>query len=164
MNIANITMDWLLARVIERDGCLVWKGYCGTDGKTPKASIDSVNRRVRVVVWEMAHKRKLPSHMYVGTTCHVDNCCRPEHLVGRHQNADRVYTKLPVAHKAKIARTKRANSKIPDVAVLALRTGEITDAQAVQLYGMSSSNAYLLRVGKSRRDYTGPFAQLLEAR
>ena len=155
-----ITMEWLKTRVQEMDECWIWSGYCGTTGNRPKARMNNQGFLVRKAVWEMVHDRKFPSNKQTGARCTNQICCHPDHVIPEKLNASKIPAPLSTIHRARVAATKRAKSKVPEHAVLALRAGTLSDTQAAAMYGTTRNNAYLIRTGQSRRDYSNPYAQL----
>lgn len=155
-----ITMEWLEARVVEQDGCWIWTGFCTEEGERPKATRNGKTILVRKAVWEMAHGRKFRRDRETGSTCSNKRCCHPKHIKAARFNATKATGPLSQVQRSRISATKRAQSKLPDVAAAALRTGELTDAQAADQYGVSKSLAFLIRSGRSRLDYANPFFQL----
>ncbi len=160
MKIEEITLDWLLERVIERDGCWMWAGHIGGNGKVPQVRIDYKLHSVNRIVWSLAHGRDVPKGLRVGTSCEVDGCVHPDHLVARKVGVLLKGVPLTTDRKMKIAIARRAQSELTLDDVRAIRMDPRPGIELVEEYGAHHSAICRIRRGESWRDYSNPFAGL----
>jgi hypothetical protein len=160
MRVDEITLDWLYARTIERDGCLIWAGCYGRNGTQPQATIDSKPRPVGRVIWELVHGRPVPTGCRVGPVCEVPGCVHPEHLLARKPGAVARGRPLPIAHRINIAEAKRATSKLAQEAVREIRSSDESGPVLAAAHGIDLTYVHMIKRGEVRRDYGGHFAGL----
>lgn len=157
----EITVDWLLARVVERDGCLIWTGQADNGGRDPRSSIDGVKFYVRRAIWSAMHDgRQPPKGSHIGVTCNQHCCVDPAHVSGRSASAALKGRAKSIAHRAKIAATKRAQSDLKQEKVAEILLSPLKGEDEAARHGISKSMVNLIRAGKQRRDYSSPFAML----
>lgn len=160
MKIEDITLDWLMARVIERDGCLIWAGHIGGKGKVPQVRIDYKLHSANRVVWEFANGREVPDGCRVGTTCGNDGCLHPDHLKARKVGTLLKGKPLALERKMRIAMAKRATAKLTADDVQAIRNDPRPAIELVQEFKAHHSAICRIRRGELWRDYSNPFAGL----
>lgn len=160
MKVEDITLDWLQARVIERDGHWIWAGHIGGKGKVPQVRVDKVLHSVNRLIWEISHDRKVPKGMRVGPSCGNDGCVHPDCLISRKPAVLLKGRKMPIATRIRIAKSKRANSSLTQEDVQRMRVDERSaDVVAAEL-GVHMSYVCRIRAGGARRDLNNPFAGL----
>jgi hypothetical protein len=97
--------------------------------------------------------------------CDNPRCVNPDHM--------RLVTRKTVVRKmvesggmsestrhAKIAKTKRAKSKLSDGDVEQIRNSDLRADELAAQYGVSAAYIYMLRRNQFRRNYSNPFAGL----
>lgn len=160
MKIEDISLDWFLARVIERDGCLIWAGHISGGGKVPQVRIDYRLHSVNRVIWELTHNRKVPSGLRVGASCGFDGCVHPDHLAARKVGVLTRGIPMTSERKMRIAMARRASSSRTQADANAIRLDPRPAIQLVQEYGIHHSQICRIRRGEAWRDYSNPFAGL----
>jgi hypothetical protein len=158
MKPSEITLDWLYARVVERDGCLIWIKHIGDGG--PQANIDYKCRSVRREIWSLVHDRKIPSNQRIGVSCGNPACVHPDHLIARKPAATLAGRPISVTHRRHIAEARRAESKFSDDVIHEIRMSDMPAPQAAEHYGMDQSYVHYIRKNENRIDYRSPFAGL----
>lgn len=107
-----ITADWLLERVkpVRGSVCLVWCGYMGHDGKTPKARPPGADRpyRVRVLVWAAMAGRWPGRNEFIRCSCDTPGCVAPECIYRQYRKDVLAGRTLPLDHRMRIALGQRA--------------------------------------------------------
>jgi hypothetical protein len=160
MKVEDITLDWFLDRVFERDGCLIWAGHISGEGKVPQVRIDyrlwSVNR----LVWQLAHGRDVPKGLRVGASCHVDGCVHPDHLVARKVGVTLKGVPLATDRKMKIAIARRAQSVLTEEDARAIRLDPRPATELVNDFPVHHSALCRIRRGDMWYDYSNPFTGL----
>jgi hypothetical protein len=160
-SLPDITVDWLMARVVQRDECLIWKGEAANAGRDPRGVIDNQRFYVRRAVWKaMSDGREPPKQLRIGVSCDQACCVEPSHLIGRSQSVAASVGPMPLAQRAKIAAGKRAKSKLGQEQVQEILASELPGRAEAKRHGISKDMVNLIRAGKLRRDYTNPFLQL----
>lgn len=158
--IEGITLDWIHARVIEEDGCLLWNGACGQNGRLPQARIGTIAMGMRRVVWQLAHERPIPDNRRISMSCGNDKCIHPDHVRARVINSGFKGVKKSHLHKAKIARGRRAGSAWSDADIAAIKASTEPVADIAAANSMDVSYVHYIRQGKARKDFSNPFIQL----
>lgn len=159
-DIPEITVDWLLARVVERDGCLIWKGEASNNGKDPRGVLNNQRFYVRRAVWKAMQGREPPADWCYVARCEVPGCVDPAHVTARTRSQALKGIPKSLAHRAKIAATKRAASGLPQEKVQEILASPRSGSQEGALHGISKDMVNKIRAGQIRRDYSGPFSQL----
>lgn len=162
MTLGEITLDWLLARVIERDGCLIWAGHIGGGGKVPQVRIDYKLHSVNRVVWELAHGRAVPEGKRVGVSCDNPGCVHPDHLVARKVGVLVKGIPLTTERKMRIAIARRAQSDLTPQDIQAIRSDPRPAIELVDEFKAHHSAICRIRRGDMWKDYTNPFAGLAQ--
>lgn len=161
MKIEDITLDWLMARVIERDGCLIWNGgYGGKNIDHPQIFVNGSHESARRVMWELTNDRKMPKGHRAKSTCTEKGCIHPDHITKAKHGSELIGVNTGMIHRIGVAMTKRKVSRFSDETIARIRQGEITHKQAIEDHGMSHKYFYDIRNGIVRRDYSSPFAGL----
>lgn len=161
--VENITLDWIHARVIDQDGCMVWNGACGKQGTIPQARIGGVAMTMRRVIWQLTHEREIQSDRRISPACGNPKCLHPDHLKARPVNAVFRGKKKTLVHRANIAKGKRASSRWDDETIRRVAASVGPLDQVAQELGMDRSYVSLIRRNKARIDFTNPYAQLMGA-
>lgn len=163
-SIHEITLDWIHARVVEQDGCLIWTGACGGSHGLPQVSVNGTVVAVRRVMWELVHERAVPAGRRVSPSCGNSKCIHPDHVRALPANQVLRGTKRTTVTKAKIARGHRARSAWNDAAIREVASGTGLVEVVAAEYGMTPSYVSKIRLNKRRIDFTNPYLQLLEAK
>jgi hypothetical protein len=156
----NVTAEWLLERVIQKDGCLVWKHECCNGGRDPRGSINKQRFYVRRAVWKAFTGKAPRAGWDLGVSCGTPGCCEPAHLVHRPKSESRAKGPKPLLTKVRIAEAKRRNSDLEQSAVDEIRSSRLSAAKEAAARGLHKSTVILIRANKIRRDYRSPFHQL----
>ncbi|MGE4243685.1 hypothetical protein [Ramlibacter sp.] len=162
----EITAQWLLARTRPTEyGCLIWTGYTVNKGRDPRATLNGKNLNVRRAIWSVMHDGRDPGSLFVGVSCATPACVEPSCLVARPRSVAFVvggYVKT-LAHRAKIAETKRAKSKVPQSAIAEIINSDLSGPKEAERRGISKDMINRIRAGQYRIDYTNPYLQLQES-
>lgn len=156
----EISLEWLHARVVERDGCFDWQGYGGRDGVGPQARIGGRCVSVRRALWETVHGERAPRSMLAGVSCGNPDCVHPDHVVMRPRRALLEGIRRPVLQRAKTAAVKRAESRWSQDVIDEIRGGDELARVVAARHGMHPSYVHYIRSGKSRKDFANPYLQL----
>jgi len=159
-SIDEITLDWVFARVVEQDGCLVWKDKCAKTTAGPNARIGGTLMSMRRVIWVLSRERAIPKKRRTVTSCGNPKCVHPDHLQALLNNETRRGIKPSINHRARIAQAKRANSTWTDEQIREVAESVGSVRQVAAQYGMSSAYVSNIRRNKSRVDFTNPYLQL----
>lgn len=157
MKIEEITLDWLTSRVIERDGCFIWAGHIGGNGKVPQVRIDYKLHSANRLIWMLAHGKDVPKGLRVGPSCGVDGCVHPDHLVARKVGVLLKGIPLSKDRKMKIAIKRRTQSSLTEDDVREIRLDPRPAIELVSEYGAHHSAICRIRRGEMWRDYRNPF-------
>jgi hypothetical protein len=156
-----ITADWLLARVVEREGCLIWQLEAANNGKDPRGTIDKQRFYVRRAIWSAMHDGRQPrSDRQLGITCGCDLCVEPAHIIARTKSEALTGRVMPMLQRARIAETKRKKSNLRQEAIPGILASPLSGAAEAELHGISKDMVNKIRAGIFRRDYNSPFAGL----
>lgn len=162
-------MKELIERVrrhIEEIGdCWEWTGATQANAPTPtmnyKGRVGSV-RRFLAEAQGKSIKGKL-----VTCKCRNELCVNPDHLlvVTRKRlqemvSKERKYTSNPVRMK-KLADKARENSKLTSELAAEVRDADGTQREIAARFGISQATVSVIKRGKTWRDYTNPFTQLI---
>lgn len=158
--VPEITADWLMARVIEDEGCLIWRGEAANNGKDPRGVLDNQRFYVRRAVWKAMNGREPPEDWYFAVTCDRPCCVDPAHVFGRTRSKALKGRVMPLAQRANIAAAKRAASDLPQERVIEILTSPLSGAKEAERHGISKDMVNKIRAGQARRDYNNPFLQL----
>lgn len=163
-SISEITLDWVYARVVEQDGCLIWKDKCAKTTAGPNARIGGKLMSMRRVIWVLSREKQILKKRRVVTSCGNPKCLHPDHLQALFNNEIRRGIKPSINHRARVAQAMRAKSAWSDdqIREVAQSVGSVR-AVAAQ-YGMSKAYVSNIRRNKARVDFTNPYLQLLEAK
>ncbi len=161
----EITPEWLEARVIEQDGCWLWKGVI-TEAGQPQVSMRTPDGRktvlVRRLVWALVHPDCKPgANLWAYAGCENERCVHPDHVRLRSRSsAMKKAVRSPVAN-AKMAATKRAKSKLSqDVIRNDVLASEESNVAVAARLGCHHSHIAKIRNGELRREYNSPLAGL----
>lgn len=156
----EITIDWLQARVIERDGCLVWNLSCAGGTNNPQANIGGTMVKVRRLIWELSRGKKIPSKVEIRSECEHDKCVHPDHLVASKRGAALKGKEKTMLQRIKIANSMRKRSAYKEELIEQIRSEYTTHAEASRKTGISESHVRGIRNNLYRCDYSNPFAGL----
>ncbi len=156
---AELTLDRLMAHVVEDHGHLIWVGFA-TKGKHPQIHIGGKVQPVRRVVYEAVHG-PIKSGLQVGTACEHELCVHPDCLRARRKSQANDRTPLTAARKAQIAMSRRRNSKLSIEVVREIRAstepGNVIEAR----HGLKKGYASRIRTNRCWVDHSNPFAGLM---
>jgi len=162
-------MDELIERVrlhIDEIGdCWEWNGATQSNSPTPainwKRKVQPVRR---LLASEMG---KQITGKFVTCKCRNELCVNPDHLLivtrKRLQEMlakERNYQVSPVRMK-KLADKARLTSKLTVELAAEIREAEGTQRAIAARYGVTQSTVSVIKRGKTWRDYSNPFAQLI---
>lgn len=156
----DITLDWLQARVIERDGCWLWTGAKSKDGYNPKCKMDGKTVFVRRMLYELIKGKPVPSGFDSGVSCNCKLCVHPEHLTAKRRGKELKGKTRPAHIVMKMSMSMRAKSKIPEETIKEIMQCNESLRKAEKKYGISMSYIGALRRGEWRRDFSNPFTGL----
>lgn len=168
-----MTLDDIKARCTECPDCggmWLWPLKNSSSGPELNHKVDGkwVKTKVRRLVWQLKNPgQTLPDgrRMVISSRCKNSRCVNPEKVYRTTKTeafkraAARGSWKNPVAH-AKVARSIRARSKLPEEGVQDIVTGEDPPAEAAKKWGVSTAYVYMLRRGLFRQPLANPFAGL----
>jgi hypothetical protein len=157
------TLDRLKAKCDEIGDCWIWLG--AHDGKGRPVCVHNGKRiSPRRLARQFTEGREIPRQMVTACRCGDNKCISPACSVvvttktAHRMAADRgAYSNA--ARDRRMALTKRAASPYGDEAIEAVRLAESATVAAKET-GMSPSHAKAIRAGRSRKDYSSPFAGL----
>lgn len=158
----EIGLDYLHARCVESEGCLLWNMQMANG---PITNIGRQTWKVRHLVYRLVHPRGPgKSHLPMPTVCGNERCVHPDHLTLVRRNSAVVGARRTLQHCINIAQAKRAKgAKVTLVQVHDIRTcGDTLQVMAAR-YGLSIAVLSRIRSGQSWKDYSNPFSQLIEA-
>lgn len=161
-HIEAIDLDWLYARCSEIDGCLVWK-RSASHGSDPQATLGGRaggTILVRRALWELVNERPFPRNRVARCSCGTDLCVHPDHVIAVKKADLQRGKPLPLSHRAQIAKTKRAQSKLTQANVAYIRRTEGPLEDVANEFGIDPSYVGMIRLGKVRIDYANPFVGL----
>lgn len=162
-------MDELIERVrrhIDEVGdCWEWNGATQSNSPTPAINW---KRKVQPVRRLLASELgKQITGKFVTCKCRNELCVNPDHLlvVTRKRlqemvSKERNYQVSPVRMK-KLADKARRNSKLTVELAAEIREAEGTQRQIAARFGISQATVSVIKRGKTWRDYSNPFAQLI---
>lgn len=156
------TMESLLARTTEEGDCLLWQGYVGNG--VPQVSHGGKVVSVRRLMLEMMGRVVKPTD-FTPARCGCRTCVEPSHIVQRtHQQHAIAMLKAPrneTVRVAKLQAYKRTHSaKLTLEQAREIRSSPETGAALARQYGVDKSLVSMIRLGKSWREMTSPFAGL----
>lgn len=149
-------------RVDADSGCWVWALSYSTNrgAKTPIGYWPAIRKTLSVsrLVWMLTRKcdAEALEGRLVWAGCWNSGCCNPEHLAsGTH--AQRLVLartagrrqECPTRRSATSARVMRAKSHLNEEIIATIRAGNLTNAQIAERYGVSTSQAWKIRTGRS---------------
>lgn len=160
-------IDWIWSRCREDGDCLIWTG-CTDPCGVPKMRLRGDPRgKVRQT------RRTLMEAMGINiagriatTTCGNPRCMAEGHIASyTRQQLQRRSGKVSagnVARSAKLAVLARRRSRLTMDQVREIRAQGLNANQVMALTGLSESAAHCLVAGRTWKDYTSPFAQLMK--
>jgi len=161
------TLDMIRARCTECGDCWEWQRAL-TGGRYPTLRYKGRVINARRAVFEMAGG-KLQPKSFIVTTCGNARCLNPSHLkqVRQRDHMARVAALGAMGgpvRSAKIAAAKRAQSaKITLTDARQIRASDEPVKTLAERYGLSKDRIYRIRRGLAWREYSNPFAGLIQA-
>lgn len=158
-------IDQINARCVDVGDCWEWQGAMQACGSTPVVRINQKTIGVR---------RLLLQHLGVNVRgkvctykCGNPLCVNPEHLeaISRKKLSLRLvketrYT-ASVLRKSKIAEQARRRAKLTSELACEIKQADGTQRSIALRFGVSQATVSCIKRGKTWKDYTNPFAQLL---
>lgn len=157
-SLPDVSMDRILGRTRESGDCLEWAGYA-IEGKFPQIRVDWKCYPVRRLVWQLVHGPAKPEQ-WIGCNCDNPLCVNPDHLVARTRSKALKGARRTVTHKQKIAKTRRAGSKVTMEMVREIRTSGERNIDLANRLGLTQSYVSRIRLGKAWVEYVTPFQGL----
>lgn len=158
--VENITLDWVYARVIDIDGCLVWSGACGNNGKLPQARIGGEAMGMRRVMWVLTHEREIPQNRRISMACQNEKCIHPDHVQANKINAAFKGVKKTLVHRSNIAHARRTGSKWGEDVIRAIKDSDKPVKELALTHGMNASYVHYIQRDRARRNFSNPYLQL----
>ena len=159
--VEGITLDWLYARVRQNGDCLEWTGCCGDGG--PQAQIGGKTMLMRRVLWVLANERPITQDRRISPTCGNHKCVHPDHCRPLKVGVRLKGITRSLTTKAAIARGKRAGSKWTDADIAGIKESEASVLELAAQHSMDQSYVHYILKGRSRRDFSNPYSQLMAA-
>jgi hypothetical protein len=161
------SLDMIRARCTECGDCWEWERAI-SNGRYPTLRYKGRVINARRAVFEMAGG-KLQPKSFVVVTCGNARCLNPDHLKQVTQKAH--LTKVAAlgamggpVRSAKIAAAKRAQTgKITLDDARQIRASDEPVKTLAERYGLSKDRIYRIRRGLAWREYSNPFAGLIQA-
>lgn len=154
---------WLTGRVKEdEDGCWIWQGACANAGRSPRAQIGGKVFYVRRMLHDLMHPQKpLKEGQCPGSTCGKYLCCHPDHSIKSNRSKVQKGRVKSVAHRAAIAKSRRASAKITAEQVREIRQSTGTNEEIAAIYGIDDTYVSQIKRYEVWREYANPFSALL---
>ena len=162
-------MDELIERVrrhIDEVGdCWEWNGATQSTAPTPMINWKRKVQPVRRLLASELGKRI--KGKFVTCKCRNELCVNPDHLLvvtrkrlQKMLSKERNYTSNPVRNK-KLAEKARLNCKLSVELAAEVREADGTQRAIAARFGISQATVSVIKRGKTWRDYSNPFAQLI---
>lgn len=145
---------------VETNECLVWN-LQAQKGR-PVATIAQQAVQMRNVVWELVNERRMPKGFYAGPSCENSLCLHPDHLEKRSRNDNRIGVKRSAITKHRISIAASANSDLSQQDVETIRATSGKLSVIGNQWGISKSRVSRIWRNEARRDYSNPYAQLMQ--
>jgi len=162
-------MDRINANAHDDGGCLIWDGAMGSAGKTPVISMDGKVQNIRRALAIEAGINVLG--MNASNTCNERRCVCPNHIKMmtrselQNRSADELRGSIHNTLRGrKIAEARRPTTKHTMELAVAIRQAEGSQRAIAKQFGVSHYVVWSIRTGKSWKDYSNPYAQLMGAR
>ena len=158
-------IDRVRKHIEEIGDCWEWTGAMQSHAPTPMINYQRKSQPVRRLL--ALHMGKAITGKFVTCKCRNELCVNPDHLlvVTRKRLQEMVskeskFTSNPVRMR-KLADKARAHSKLNLELVAEIRDADGSQRQIAARYGISQATVSVIKRGKTWRDYTNPFAQLI---
>jgi len=157
-------IDTITKHIVEEGDCWNWTGALQSCGSVPtmhwQGKVGAVRRFVLLDQGVDLAKR-LATY-----TCGNPACVNPEHLAPATRKrvqvrtvAESSYTSDPMRRK-RVSDKARLRSKLTLDQALAIREADGKQDDIAAAYGVSQATVSAIKLGKTWRDYTNPFARL----
>ena len=156
--VADIRLSDLLARTTEVGNCLFWQGY-SDKGLFPRWPITGKPRPARRVVYEAMHG-PLPTRLQVSARCKNPLCVHPDCLYAQTRSNSLKGKRVSRSHAANLAASRRKHSRLTMEMVRAIRSSDLTNKEAGDLYGLHRNYVARIRRNEAWVDFASPFAGL----
>lgn len=158
-----MTLTDILKRTRECGDCLLWTGSFVHDA-APVISVK--NKKLYVKRYMLELEGQNIKGKCVISTCGHDSCVNRKHLlvvtratVIKRTAATGVFATNAV--RARVAAGKRARSKLSQEAAIEIRNSSEPVPVLAAKHGITEAYGYMIRRGQFRRDYSNPFAALI---
>ncbi len=148
----------LRLRCIEDGDCLIWQGAMNERGPSMKVGGKQYSVRQAVIVNRTG--KPFPKGWVATVSCKRKACL--EHVVAMTRAAfnTKLNKQANPMRSRRVASAKRANSRLSQEAVLAIRLDDRPMAVVAAEHGISTAYGYMLRRGEFRKDYGSHFSGL----
>lgn len=143
----------------EEGGCWDWTLHT-VRGVPNWRRHDAKGGRVRVLLWEAIHGVTCTTNDRIHSKCGDPLCVAPDHLVRTTRGALQRGKRASLAKVAAIAQKARARSPLDWDKVRAIRASDETLTVLAARYGVTFHCISLIRLHKSWRELSSPFAGL----
>lgn len=155
----EITLDKIMAHVVEDHGHLIWVGYASA-GRFPQIRIGGKIKPVRRVLYEAVHG-PLKAGLQVGVSCDRELCVHPDCLIARKKSTAQRGQKMTPERRMRIAASTRKKSKITMDVVREIRASDETGTAIEDRLGLSNGYVSLIRRNLRWVDHANPFSGLM---
>ncbi len=158
-----VFLAWLQARVREdAGGCWEWR-LSAKDGSQPQGKYLGNVINVRRQIVEQVTGKPLPRGWVAVERCECKLCVRPGHQIGISRSEAFKGKEFSVLHKAKLAASAQARSKISREVVERIRAEPGTAVAKAQVHGIHVKYVRDILNFKVWKDYSSPFSGLILA-
>lgn len=158
-------IDRVRLHIEEIGDCWEWTGAMQSSAPTPMINYKRKSQPVRRLLAQ--HMGKVITGKLVTCKCRNELCVNPDHLlvVTRKRlqemvSKERKYTSNPVRMR-KLADKARAHGKLTAELAAEIRDADGSQRSIAAQYGVSQSTVSVIKRGRTWRDYSNPFAQLI---
>lgn len=164
----DITLDWLLARVVAEEGDdgrvhLIWQGYIQRGHPKANREREAGPFNVRRAVWKAKTGREPRKDRMIRHNCGVFGCVAPDCVEAVPLGEKNRGRRQTLAALANYAKARRARSHLTEQDVAEIRASEEPRDKVGDRYGISGAMVSLIRSYKAWRDYSSPFLGMVEA-
>lgn len=159
-------IERIQARVVEDGDCWIWQGACQPNSPTPVMRWQGRTQGVRRLVAEA--KGIATANRRITCKCRTELCVHPDHVVAlTHSRMQQLiasehrYQASPLRMK-KLADKARARAKLTFELALQIREAQGNQYDIAEQFGVSQPTVSSIKRGRTWRDYSNPFAQLIK--
>lgn len=144
--------------------CLIWKGRAAA-GQGPVLHFDQKDYPLRRVIYDQSHHIKLKKHEAVRMSCDCAMCINPDHMAKEQRGEVLRGRPRPMGMRVRMAERERARTPYSMADVKAMKEryarGELSQAQAAKLLGISAKSMSRIMRGVTWRDFGCAYQALL---